>query len=545
MPLQKSQLFKDLLNKFIELNPEVEAVIVSDDDGFIIAGEKRKDVDMELVSFLTSIVNPIIERIRNEFSFKKFGTASFDTNNYRLLFISIDEAITLSLVIKSLASIDKISPYAYFLAEKTAQILTAVEGDKIQLNIPDFEYDVKLSKISDRLKNQIYQSKLDHGGSYRFKFIIIGDHEVGKTSLIRRFVEKKFYADYRTTIGLNVISHNFEAFENKISLFLWDIGAQQYFKRYRKTYYNGSQAAFIVFDLTSRKSFENVTNWHNELMEFMENKELPIVIIGNKSDLTEQRVISFEESTKLATDLSELSKYYTSSSLSDFSDLSSVYEKVHTKISYIETSALTGENVVNAFSLISYHFMIKSRELEEGILKSRIQGEISSILRETGSLTITFITNDQYWSPGLQILTEIKELGYFSKFKEKKNEKIFEYPNGLTLKSCIYETFKVSDSDGVFCIFDVRDKLHIDPTWKDNIIKIIEKIKKNKVVLIGFRVSEHINWSVLMREMDFDEIAENKMVSVLYFKIGEEYRLEIYEQLEVMLTTIKNLLFSY
>ena len=178
----------------------------------------------------------------------------------------------------SLASIDKVSPYAYFLAEKTAQILTAVEGDSIQLNIPDFEYDVKLSKISDRLKNQIYQSKLDHGGSYRFKFIIIGDHEVGKTSLIRRFVEKKFYADYRTTIGLNVISHNFEAFENKISLFLWDIGAQEYFKRYRKTYYKGSQAVFIVFDLTSRKSFENITNWQNELMEFMENKELPIVI---------------------------------------------------------------------------------------------------------------------------------------------------------------------------------------------------------------------------------------------------------------------------
>ena len=125
MSLQRSQLFKELLSKFIELNPEVEAVIVSDVEGFIIAGEKRKDVDMELVSFLTSIVNPIIERIRNEFAFKKFGTASFDTNEYRLLFISIDEATTLSLVIKNLASIDKVSPYAYFLAEKTAQILTA------------------------------------------------------------------------------------------------------------------------------------------------------------------------------------------------------------------------------------------------------------------------------------------------------------------------------------------------------------------------------------------------------------------------------------
>ena len=87
--------------------------------------------------------------------------------------------------------------------------------------------------------------------------------------------------------------------------------------------------------------------------------------------------------------------------------------------------------------------------------------------------------------------------------------------------------------------------MHIDPTWKENVIKILDKIKKNKVVLIGFRVSEHINWSVLMKEMNIDDIAESKMVSVLYFKIGEEYRLEIYEQLEVLLTTIKNLLFSY
>jgi len=75
---------------------------------------------MEIISVLTTIIIPILERIREEFSFKKFGTASFDTDDHRLLFITIDEETILSLVLDTMASIDKISPYAYFLAEKSA-----------------------------------------------------------------------------------------------------------------------------------------------------------------------------------------------------------------------------------------------------------------------------------------------------------------------------------------------------------------------------------------------------------------------------------------
>ena len=57
---------------FLEINNDVEAVIVSDQQGLVIAGEKRKDIDMEIVSVLTTLINPVLERIRNEFSFKKF-----------------------------------------------------------------------------------------------------------------------------------------------------------------------------------------------------------------------------------------------------------------------------------------------------------------------------------------------------------------------------------------------------------------------------------------------------------------------------------------
>jgi small GTP-binding protein len=281
LPIQKNKLFKELFNKFLESNKEVESVIVSDSEGLVIAGEKRKDIDMELVSVLTSIINPILSRMRREFDFKRFGNASFDTEDHRLIFISVDEERILSLILDSYASIEKMFPYGLFLAEKTAQILTAEEEILIQVSIPDFEYDA--SNV-ERLKNQLYQMQLGIGGEYRFKFIIIGDHEVGKTSIIRRFVEKRYTTDYRATIGLNVLTHEFDFFGNQIGVTLYDIGAQKYFKRFRKAYYLGAQAAFLVFDLTSRESFENIMSWYDELKLFTTGEDIPIVIVGNKSD---------------------------------------------------------------------------------------------------------------------------------------------------------------------------------------------------------------------------------------------------------------------
>ncbi len=515
MTVSKKDLFSELFNNFFDITEEVLSVIVSDKGGLIIAGEKRKDIDMEIISVLTAIINPILERIRNEFAFKKFGTASFDTDEHRLLFISVDENITLSLVIDSMASVDKLSPYAYFLTEKAAQIIYGKEDERIQLTIPNFEYD---GESPERLKNQIYQMRLESGGVYRFKFIVLGDHEVGKTSIIRRYVDKKFYHDYRATIGLNILMHRFEFYGNEINLSLWDIGAQKYFKRFRKTYYMGSQAVFIVFDLTNLQSYEHVTEWFEELAEFIQDKDIPIVIVGNKTDLKEERVISYQEGVELATRLSE---------------------KGVSKISYIETSALTGENVDDSFSLISYHYIMKSKEREEDLLKKDLLGEIIAIIEYKGRLEIAFISENPFWSPGIQILTELKQLGEYSKLKDDKEEKIYKYANNLTLKNFLYEVIDVSTSDGAFCIFDARSK--IDPIWRELVIRIIENIQENKVILVGIRVSESTDWSEIMEQFDVNDLLEQKMISLLFFKIGMEYRLEIYDQLIVMLNTIKNI----
>ncbi|TFF90576.1 MAG: GTP-binding protein [Promethearchaeota archaeon] len=517
MSLNISKFFEELFNNFLDINNETDALIVSDRDGLVITGEKREDVDIEIVSVLTTIINPILERIRHEFSFQNFGTASFDTEKHRLLFISVNETTTLSIVLDPLASVDKVSPYAYFLAEKAAQIINMEEGDQIQLKVPNFEYE---AERSERLKEQIYQLRLDQGGEYRFKFIIIGDHEVGKTSIVRRFVENKFTKDYRATIGLNIMSHKYEFYGNQIQFSLWDIGAQSFFKRFRKTYYTGAQAAFIVFDVTNRESFENIQTWYDEVNQFLDLKKLPIVIVGNKVDLENQRIIEYQEGVKMTKEISEKE------------DISN--------ISYIETSALTGENIQDAFSLISYHYIMKHKELEEGVLRKDLKKILDENLEKTDSFEINFLQKNLFWSPGLQILMEVYKDSPISEKIEESDKRIYRYSNGLVLKNSTFENFKIENSDCVFCIFDGRSKEHIDLEWRETIIKIIEELKDRKVLLVGIRVSEGTDWSQLLEEFNVNQYLENNLISLLFFKIGLEYRLEIYDQLEVMLNTAKD-----
>ena len=513
MSVNRKQLFDKILNNFLERFTDVEAIIVSDHEGFVIAGEKRKETEsnLELVSVLTTLINPVLERIRNEFAFKKFGTASFDTDEHRLLFITIDEERILSLIFNSMASVEKVAPYAYFLAEKTAQILNSGEDDILQLVIPDFDSE---TERHEKLKESICQSELDECANYNFKFVIIGNHEVGKTSLIRQFVERKFSHDYRATIGLNIFAHNFDFQGNEISVQLWDIGAQQYFKRFRKIYYTGAEAAFIVFDLTNRESFEKVKDWYKEINQLIDEKNIPIVIVGNKVDLADQRVISTAEGEGLAKSLSE------------------------TGISYIETSALSGENVIEAFELIAYHYIIKTKKKEKDVIREDLVEAILSTLKELVILELTFISENMSWDPGFQTILNLESLGEYSKLKDTNKEKLYPYKNGLILSSFAYDDFSLSNSDGVFCVFDARDKEHIDPEWKDILINIIRKVRRKRAVIVGVRVSDDKNWSQLMEEFLIDKDLEEKVVSVLFLKISSDYREKIYEQLKLMLDLI-------
>jgi small GTP-binding protein len=514
--IKRNKLFRELLSNFLNRFQQLEAVIISDVEGLIIAGEKRKDIssDLEIVSVLTTLINPVLERIRNEFAFQKFGTASFDTDEYRLLFVSIDQERILSLVLTSMASIDELSPYAYFLAEKSAQILHAQEDDLLQLTIPNFEEEVDRH---EKLKQQIFQvSDLEEKGAYSFKFVIVGDHEVGKTSIIRRFVERKFTFDYRPTIGLNILAHTFTFQGNEINLTLWDIGAQQYFKRFRKLYYSGAEAAFIVYDITNRESFDNVKNWFDEITEYIKEEEIPMVIAGNKTDLEDQRVVSFQHGQDLANALSEKG------------------------LSYTETSALDGSNVSDAFKLIAYHYILRIKQKEKDMIKDELADLIISTLKKLIILELSFITDNVNWSPGFHTITELDKLGEYSQIKDSAQEQLYAYKNGLIINNFPYDNYNLANTDGAFVIFDARDKEDIDPQWKDILINIIKKIRKKRVIIVGLRVNDDRNLPRLMEQFHIEEDLEEKLVSILFLKIGLDFREQMFDNLKVMLNAIVN-----
>jgi len=515
MVIKRNKLFKELFGTFLEKFPEVEAIVASDIEGFVIAGEKRKEVGnrLEIVSVLTTLLNPILERIRNEFSFNRFGSSSFDTEDYRLLFVSIDEDRILSLILNSMASIEKLAPYGLFLAEKSAQILNAKDDDLVQVAIPNFEGEINRHQS---LKQSLVPSELLEKGNYSFKFVVVGDHEVGKTSLIRRFVERKFSVDYRATIGLNILAHNFTLEGNEISLTLWDLGAQEFFKRYRKIYYTGAEAAFIVYDLTDRKSFENIKQWYEELNDFIEDKNIPVVLVGNKLDLAGNRVVSRDEGIELSKSLSPEG------------------------VSYIETSALSGENVSEAFKLIAYHYIMRLRKMEENKVKIDLANEIQETLKKLVILEISFINESLSWSPGFQTITNLKELGDYSVIKDSDKEQLYAFKNGLIVNNFLYDTFNLANTDGAFIIFDARDKIHIDPKWKEILINTLIKIRKKRVIIVALRITESSDWSQLMEEFKIEEDLEEKLVTILFLKIGSDFREKMYEHLKLMLNAIVN-----
>ena len=135
----------------------------------------------------------------------------------------------------------------------------------------------------------------------------------------------------------------------------------------------------------------------------------------------------------------------------------------------------------------------------------------------------------------------MKNLGEITKLKDEKDAKIYHYANGLILRSYTFNTMNISNADAVFCIFDVRKKEHISIKWIEIIHDIVKDIGTKKVVLCGMSVSEESNWSVLLDEfygLNINPYLEKQMISLLIFKIGIDYRLEIYEKLEVMFNNV-------
>ena len=130
---------------------------------------------------------------------------------------------------------------------------------------------------------------------FKLKVVLLGDSGVGKTNLISRYVTNKFEEDTKSTIGVEFFCKTYKVNNDKIiKVEIWDTAGQERYKSITSVYYKGAKGAFIVYDITSKKSFDNIDKWINEIKE-KNNNDVKLIIIGNKVDLDNERQISFEE----------------------------------------------------------------------------------------------------------------------------------------------------------------------------------------------------------------------------------------------------------
>jgi small GTP-binding protein len=157
-----------------------------------------------------------------------------------------------------------------------------------------------------------------------YKVVLVGDGNVGKTSLVRRFCEGKFEESRILTIGVDFQVKTVQLGERTVRLSIWDVAGQDRFRAFRDQFYNGVLAAALVYDVTSPATFFDLPHWRDEVLASVPN--VPMVVIGNKLDLG--LVVPPGEAAGWA--------------------------RFEGKMPFLQTSALTGEGVQEFFQGLGY-----------------------------------------------------------------------------------------------------------------------------------------------------------------------------------------------
>ena len=168
---------------------------------------------------------------------------------------------------------------------------------------------------------------------YSYKFIIIGSSGVGKTAIMKRLVENTFSADSQSTIGVEFDSTSIDVDGQSIKLQIWDTAGQERFRSIAKAYFRNAVGVILVFDITERKTFDDVNNWLSDVHTLCDPSAV-VMLIGNKGDLAASRVVTIAEAENFAK---------------------------HHQLKYLETSARNGDNVKDAFTRVATEIYRKDK----------------------------------------------------------------------------------------------------------------------------------------------------------------------------------------
>ncbi|KAG6462014.1 hypothetical protein O3G_MSEX012998 [Manduca sexta] len=126
-----------------------------------------------------------------------------------------------------------------------------------------------------------------------FKLLLIGDSGVGKTCILFRFSDNHFTTTFISTIGIDFKIKTVELRGKKIKLQIWDTAGQERFHTITTSYYRGAMGIMLVYDITNEKTFDDIVKWLRNIDEHA-NEDVEKMILGNKCDMEEKRVVSKE-----------------------------------------------------------------------------------------------------------------------------------------------------------------------------------------------------------------------------------------------------------
>jgi small GTP-binding protein len=135
--------------------------------------------------------------------------------------------------------------------------------------------------------------------SYLFKYIVVGDSGVGKSCLLLQFTDKRFIYDHELTIGVEFGTRTIMVEDHSIKIHIWDTAGTEAFRSIIRSYYRGSAAVLLVYDISHRESFNHLNSWMKEIKQYS-NHDMVIMLIGNKSDRVNHREVSRDEGEKFA-----------------------------------------------------------------------------------------------------------------------------------------------------------------------------------------------------------------------------------------------------
>lgn len=170
----------------------------------------------------------------------------------------------------------------------------------------------------------------------KYKIVFLGDQSVGKTSLITRFMYDTFDDQYAATIGIDFLLKTMYLEDNKtIRLQLWDTAGQERFRSLIPSYIRDSHVAVICYDITNKKSFENLNKWIQDV-KLERGDDVIIVVVGNKSDLNNKRQVTMEECEAYLKSIN--GKFCIETSTKANHNVKQLFKKIASSLPDVETS---------------------------------------------------------------------------------------------------------------------------------------------------------------------------------------------------------------